>query len=256
MLFRLYKNVRNCSILDFSRFFLGQRNTGLGNNFTAFHINCIFGQSKTGDTIAKCKFFIKFITSYFSQIVSSHIKEHTINKALGTIDGKWLARTQFFVQFQKTILIILRSVFRKTCNNFWFFTEQIQDLLVCSDTEGTDQHCDRHFTVTVYTYIENVIGICLILKPCTTVWNDRSRIQFLTNLIMCNAIIDSRRTNQLAYDNTLSTIDNKSTGRRHKRQVAHENIMLTDLFCLFIMKSYLYFQRCCIRCITFFASFN
>ena len=242
--------------MDFRCHLLCQRHTGFGNHFTTFSVNRIFGQSKTCDTIAECKLFIEFITSHFRQIISSYIEEHTVNQALGTIHRQRFTRTQFFIQLQKTILIILRSVFGKTCYNLWFFTEQIQNLLIGPHTKSTNQNGNWHLTVTIHTHIKDVIGIRLVFQPRTTVWNNRSRIQFLTNLVVCNAIIDSWRTNQLTYDNTFSTIDNESTGCCHKRQISHENVMLADFFCFFIMKSYFYFQRCSICRIPLFTSFN
>ena len=81
-----------------------------------------------------------------------------------------------------------------TSKNLWFFTEHIDDFLICSDTEGTDQHGYRYFTGTVNTYVENIVGIGFIFQPCTTVWNHGTGIEFFTDLIMADAVVDTRGT--------------------------------------------------------------
>ena len=73
---------------------------------------------------------------------------------------------------------------------------------------------------------------------------------------MCDSIIDTRGTHKLADDNTLSTIDNKSTCLCHQRKISHKDLMLVNLISLLIIKPYSDFQRCCISCITFFTLIN
>ena len=73
---------------------------------------------------------------------------------------------------------------------------------------------------------------------------------------MANSIINSRRTYQLAYNNTLCAIDDKRAGSRHKRQISHKDVMLADLFCLIIMKSYLDLKGCSVSCISLLALFD
>ena len=70
--------------------------------------------------------------------------------------------------------------------------EQLKDFLIRADTQSTDKYSNRHLSRSIYTNIENVIGICLILKPCTTIRNDCAREQSLTDLIVSNTIVDTR----------------------------------------------------------------
>ena len=73
---------------------------------------------------------------------------------------------------------------------------------------------------------------------------------------MCDCIIDARRTYQLADDYSLCTVDHEGTGCCHQWQISHKDLMLIDFIVLFIMKSYFYFQRCSICCVTFFTFFD
>ena len=73
---------------------------------------------------------------------------------------------------------------------------------------------------------------------------------------MSNCIIDARRTHQLAYNYTLRPVDYERTRTRHQRQITHEYLVLVDLICLFVMKSYPYLKWRRIGGITFFTLFN
>ena len=210
----------------------------------------------TADTVAQQKFFIKLIASDFCKIISSRIKEHTCDQALCTVNCQRLTRTDLFVQFQQTFLITFRSIFCKTGKDLRFFPEQIDNLRICSITKCTDQYGNWYLSGSIYTNIENVIGVCLIFQPCTTVWNNSSRIQFFTQFIMCDCIIDARRTYKLTDDYSLCTVDHESAGCSHQRKIPHEDLMLIDLIVLFVMKPYFHFQRCCICCVTFFTFFD
>ena len=113
------------------------------------------------------------------------------------------------VQFQKTFLIICRNVFSETCNNLWFLTKKINNFLICTNTKCADQNCDRHFTGTVNTNIEDIIRVCLIFQPCTTVRDNSTCKQFLTYLIMSDPVVNTRGTYKLADDNTFCTVNHK-----------------------------------------------
>ena len=105
-------------------------------------------------------------------------------------------------------------------------------------------------------YVKYIIGIRLILQPCTTVWNHCRWVQGLTKFIVIDCIVDTRRTNQLADDNSLCTIDYECTCLCHKWKITHEDIMLCNFTCFFITKMHIDLDWSCISCITFLAFFN
>ena len=73
---------------------------------------------------------------------------------------------------------------------------------------------------------------------------------------MSDSVVDTGRTNQLADDNTFRAVDHKSTGLSHQRKIAHENLMLTDLFLLLVIKANLNLKRCCECSISLFTLFD
>ena len=54
---------------------------------------------------------------------------------------------------------------------------------------------------------------------------------------MADRIINARRTNQLAYNNTFRAVDYECTRLCHKRKIAHKNLMDNDFFLLLIIKT-------------------
>ena len=93
----LYPYCRHCSILDLISQFSCNSSSCLCDHFTCRRIKYIFSENLSFDTVSKCKFLIKLITSYLGEIVSSRIEEHCCNQAFCTFNGKWLARTNLLV---------------------------------------------------------------------------------------------------------------------------------------------------------------
>ena len=73
---------------------------------------------------------------------------------------------------------------------------------------------------------------------------------------MINCIVNAGRTNQLAYDNSLRTVDYKGTGFCHQRKITHKDLMFADLFLLLIVQTNCNGQRSSISSISFLAFFN
>ncbi len=73
---------------------------------------------------------------------------------------------------------------------------------------------------------------------------------------MGDSVIYTGGAHQLAYNYTLRTINHKRSGFRHQREIAHKNLMLVDLICFLVVKSYLHLQRCRVGGIAFFAFRN
>ena len=73
---------------------------------------------------------------------------------------------------------------------------------------------------------------------------------------MADSVVDAGGTHQLAYDNTLCAINDKSAGGSHEGQIPHEDLMLADLLFLLIVKANLYLQGRCVIGIPLLTLFN
>ena len=134
---------------------------------------------------------------------------------LSALSTQQLTRTDFCI-IQKTFLIICGSIFCEAGKDLGLLAKQFYNFRIGADTKGTNQHSDRNLSGSVYTNIKNIVGVCFIFQPLHTLLrNYGAGKQPFTNFIMCDCIIDSRGTYQLAYDNTLCTVDYKCACFRH-----------------------------------------
>ena len=249
-------NERNRGILNLYRQIRVHFRIRFRDNLSGNRIHHILRQHLAADPVFQGKFFIEFITSYFCQVISSGVEKHTCDQALRALNSQRFARTDLFIKFQQTFLIALCCILCKRRQNLRFFTEQLQNLGIRAVSQCTDQHRNRHFTGSVNTDIEHIIGIRLILQPCSAVRNHGTGEQKLAHFVMVNTIVDTRGTYQLADDDTLRAVDHESSRLCHKRQITHENLMFVDLIRFLIIETNSYFQRSSVGGIPFFAFFD
>jgi len=170
-IFTFYPQIRNGIVLDLICKFTSNLRTFFSNYLSRKLTHRILCKYAACNTVFQHQFLIEFITSNLCEIISSRIKEHAVDQTFRAVYCKRLARADLLVQFQKTFLITLRSVLCKACKDLRLFTEKINNLCIRSDTKCTDQHCDRNFSCTIDAHIKNVVGVCLIFKPCASVWD-------------------------------------------------------------------------------------
>ena len=163
----------------------------LAENLTTERIHHILREDLVPDPVLQSQFLIKFISADLRKIISSGIKKHCCHKVFCTVQAKRLAGTDLAVQLLQTLLVVLGGIFGKACQNLRLLAKEFQDFLIRTYTERADQHSDRYLSCSIYTNVENIIGIGLVLEPCTAIGNDGAREQPLADLVMCDAIIDT-----------------------------------------------------------------
>src|SRR5699024_9806567 len=94
----LYPQVRSSGILDRVRDLACDLCSFFGNNFTCQRADYILCEDLSCNAVPEHKLLIEFIASYLCQVITSRIKEHTIDQALRAVNGKRFARTDLFVQ--------------------------------------------------------------------------------------------------------------------------------------------------------------
>ena len=191
---------------------------------------------------------------------------------LGTVYCQQFARTDLAVELKESLLIAVRGILLQCGDDLGLIPEHIQDLLIRSHTQRADQHGYGNLAGTVNAHVEYVIGICLILKPGAAVGDNGRGEKLLAELVLCNIVIDTGRTNQLADDNTFRTVDDKCACVRHDRQIAHINLLhgnlnvlqniiagsgtVLILIRLVVTEQYIDIQRCSIGRIALFTFIN
>ncbi len=82
-----------------------------------------------------------------------------------------LARAELLVYLKKCFLLIFGNIFFDGCFNSFVIAEEFTDFSITAKTECTKKSCDKNFAVFINSYIEKIIGIRFIFKPCTAVRN-------------------------------------------------------------------------------------
>ena len=96
--FCLNPHKRNCRILDRSCQFFCYFCTCFCQDLTCGSIHYVFSQYMTADTVFQMQFFIEFISTYFSQIVTLRIKEHACDQTSCAVHCQRFARTDLLIQ--------------------------------------------------------------------------------------------------------------------------------------------------------------
>ena len=205
------------------------------------------------DTVLEMELFVEFIPADFRQVIAPRVKKHAVEQTFRAVHGQRLARADLLIKLQQAVLVIIRRIFAETGQKLRLLAKQLYNLRIGPIAQGAYQYGHRHFTGAVHADVKNIVGIRLVFQPCAPVRDHGTGIQLLADLVMPDAIINTRGTYQLADNNPLCPINHEGTGIGHKRKVAHEDRMLINLFFIFIVKPYPHLQRRRIRRITFFA---
>ena len=156
-------------------------------------IQYILCQHVAHDTIHIRKLLIELETAYLCQIITSRVKEGCGHVALCALHGKRLTRTYLVVQFLQAFFIALAAVLLKGLCDQGFVAEEIDDLFIGPQTDGTQKYGDRHLSVTVNTNIEDLLVVRFILQPCTSIRNHLCKEVGVTCfLVFLDVIVNTR----------------------------------------------------------------
>ena len=99
---------------------------------------------------------------------------------------------------------------------------------------ASNPYCASLFQSALLRSFHTLLNLFLTLL--TSCLSNRYRLR---GLISFKSVIYSRRTNQLADNNTFCTINNKCTLFCHKREITHEDFLFFNFTCFIINKFYL-----------------
>ena len=120
-----------------------------------------------------------------------------------------------------------------------FFTESLNDLLIGSKSQCSEEDSKRELTGTIDTNADNTVLVFLELEPSTSVGDDLRCELLLTSLTALFTEISSGRTYDLADDYSLSTVYDESTVLRHDRKITYVCFLFLALTGLGVMESQL-----------------
>ena len=121
------------------------------------------------DSLVEIEFLIICITSNLCEVVTSGIKEHGVHEVLCVFYAERLAGAKSCIEFSEAFLIVLGRVLSNCGNDLGIVTENADDIFVAADSERTNKSGHGHLFVSVNMHAGDIIRVCFIFKPCTTV---------------------------------------------------------------------------------------
>ena len=267
-----------------------QQHISRHDNLAGFLVSQRLCQNLSLNTALPAQLLGELVAAYSCQVITLGIKEQAAEHLMCIVHVKRLTWTDTAINLLQCLctsfsIIALQGstysiIIVKQCQNFiaaakyqvgqtypemviiaalhgrYAISSQLrltQLLLLINVVQGTEKYSYRQLSGTVDTDRNNIVGISFQLNPGTTVRNNCGVEQMLTGLVTGNTIICTRRTHQLADNNTLCTINNKGAGSSHQREITHEYLGILENTGSPVQETNLYPQRCCISSIPLLA---
>ena len=234
----------------------GEDLTGIRQHLAGHRVSDCIYQLVAGDAACDVQLLVVLVAADCGNVVAAHIEEHGVHQRGSRLHRGRLARTHLLVDLDEGFLGGVRRVLVEGCNDQRILTEQLLDLGIGLNADGTDEAGDRNLAVFINANVENVVCIGLVLEPCAAVRDYGSGEQNLVGLVKLLAVVYARGTNELRYDRAFCTVDDEGSGVGHLREITHEDFLLLDLAGLLVAQTHADLQRSCIRCISCLALLN
>ena len=234
----------------------GEDLTGIRQHLAGHRVSDCIYQLVAGDAACDVQLLVVLVAADCGNVVAAHIEEHGIHQRGSRLHRGRLARTHLLVDLDEGFLGGVRRVLVEGCNDQRILTEQLLDLGIGLNADGTDEAGDRNLAVFINANVENVVCIGLVLEPCAAVRDYGSGEQNLVGLVKLPAVVYARGTNELRYDRAFCTVDDEGSSVGHLREITHEDFLLLDLAGLLVAQTHADLQRSCIRCISCLALLN
>ena len=227
----LTKNLAFTLYADSVQHFLGDNFLGRNDDLTGGSVHDRLSQDAAADAALPAQLLGELVTAHGSQVIALGVEKERIQELLGVVLVGRLTGAQTLVNLHHSLALALDllAVTLDGGSDARVIAKELQNLLVRCKAQSTDEIGHGHLAGAVDADRHNVVGIRLQLNPSTAVRNDRGVVELLAGGVDLLAIVRTGRTNQLADDDTLCTIDDEGTGIGHQGEIPHENFLLLDL---------------------------
>ena len=116
-------NIRNCCILNCVCKLLWYCCSSFSDNLSCARIDSILSKDMSCYTSLESKLLVELVTSNLCKIVSSRIKEHSINKALCILNYWRLVWSDLLVKLYHALCIWLCRILVKTLHDLWLLAK-------------------------------------------------------------------------------------------------------------------------------------
>ena len=215
----------------------GDLGTGLDQQLAGQRSYHILSGHMAGDAAGQRQLLVHLVAAETRQVVTVRVEEQHVDLAGSGLHRGRLARAQLAVNFQQAFVLVLGGILLQGGEDALVVAEEVQDVLVGGKAQCTAQHGDGQLAVLINADIEHVGSIGLVLQPCTAVGVHGGAVQVVAHLILGIAVENAGRTDQLADDGALCTVDHKGAGIGHQREIAHEDLLILHLTGLLVQQT-------------------
>ena len=232
-------------------------------------------QRKAVYSAAQSQLLVELIAADIGNVVAAAVKEQSVEQGLGAFDSGRIAGAQLAVDLHKALVTAGGGVLINGYGYALVIAEDLLQALVCGradDGIGSAgkpcfglcliilAHCleepgNGKLSVFIYTDIEGVVRVGLVLKPCAVIRDDGRRVNARHAAVGGLIVVHTGAADDLGDDNTLGAVNYKCAAGGHERKIAHEDLLLLDLFGFEVAQTHAYLQRRRIRCIACLALF-
>ena len=242
--FHIHKGCGNAFALQLRRLFPVQGLTGNSQHFAGQRVGGRARQLLAAEPLGDGHFLIEFITPYCGKIVSLRVKKQVVQQRLGAVHCGRLARAQPFVNFNQRVLCGFDSgILVQRGHNALVFAKKLLDFRVCADADGPDQRSDWQLAVFIDAHIKHVVGVGFIFQPGTPIGDNRAAQQRLVGPFVVQAVIHSRRTDDLGHHHPLGAVNDKGAAVGHLGEIPHKDLLLLDLAGFLVAQAHPHFNR-------------
>ena len=218
----------------------------LDEQFAGQRSDDVLGGDVVHDAACQRQLLVHLITTEPGQIVAAGVEEEHIELAGSGLHRGRLTGAQLAVDFQQAFLGVLGGILFQSSKDALILAEVVQDILVGRQAQCAAEHGDGQLAVLIDTDIEHVGSVGLVLQPGAAVGVHGGAVQVVAHLIVIMAVEYAGRTDQLADDGALCTVDDKGAGVGHQGEVAHEDLLVLHLSGLLVQQTGGDAQGCCI----------
>ena len=202
------------------------------------------------DAVCQTEFFIEFITPHACKVVTFTVKQQIFYLFINRLVGGNFARTETFVKFQLAATLVFAFVLVAGVANGNVVKEQVFDLFVRRNADGSQQYRRREFTVAVDVNVQYiVVGVMNEFQPGAAVGNNGGIVLYFSALVHLCRRIHAGRTHQLTYYYALRTVNDKTARIGHQRKVTHIDFVFRNFAGVLSHETDLEFQRSGVSCV-------
>ena len=198
-----------------------------GQQFAGQRSDDVLGGAVAGNAAGQRQLLVHLEAAETSQVVAAGIKEQSVDVAAGVLHRRRFAGTQLAVAFQQAVLGVVGGILFQGSDDLGFhLAEELADLVIAAQAQGTQESGDRQLAVLVDADIEHVGGIGLVFQPGAAVGVHGRGEQVLAGTVFGRGIEHTGRTHELGNDNTLGAVGDEGAGIGHEGEITHEDFLV------------------------------